>query len=137
MAITVQATYENGVLKPAQPVPLKEHAKVEIVIHEVSPGHDDTSGTSSIDARNGSSAKAPFAATSRRGLETDGERNCAGRDGVIKRAFGCRSARPKDKPITLIDGENLVHMFQKHGHDVYIAMLPKGDPRRGLASGVG
>jgi len=43
----------------------------------------------------------------------------------------------KDKPVTLIDGENLVHMFQKHGHDVHIVMLPKGDPRRGLASGVG
>jgi restriction system protein len=38
----------------------------------------------------------------------------------------------KDKPITLIDGENLVHMFQKHGRNVHIAMLPKGDPRRGL-----
>jgi restriction system protein len=40
----------------------------------------------------------------------------------------------KDKPITLIDGENLVHMFQKHGRNVHIAMLPKGDPRRGLGS---
>lgn len=40
----------------------------------------------------------------------------------------------KDKPIALIDGENLVHMFQKHGRDVHIAMLPKGDPRRGLGS---
>ena len=38
----------------------------------------------------------------------------------------------KDKPITLIDGENLVYMFQKHGRDVHIALLPKGDPRRGL-----
>ncbi len=38
----------------------------------------------------------------------------------------------KDKPITLIDGENLVYMFQKHGRDVQIAILPKGDPRRGL-----
>jgi restriction system protein len=41
----------------------------------------------------------------------------------------------KDKPMTLIDGENLVHMFQKHGHHLHIALLPKGDPRRGLASG--
>ncbi len=40
----------------------------------------------------------------------------------------------KDKPIALIDGENLVHMFQKHGRDVHIAILPKGDPRRGLGS---
>jgi restriction system protein len=38
----------------------------------------------------------------------------------------------KDKPITLIDGENLVYMFQKHGHSVHIALLPKGDPHRGL-----
>ncbi|HJZ90366.1 MAG TPA: restriction endonuclease [Gemmataceae bacterium] len=37
----------------------------------------------------------------------------------------------KDKPISLLDGENLVHMFQKHGRDVHIALLPKGDPRRG------
>jgi restriction system protein len=43
----------------------------------------------------------------------------------------------KDKPLTLIDGENLVHMFQKHGHNVHIAMLPKGDPRRGLGSAAG
>jgi restriction system protein len=43
----------------------------------------------------------------------------------------------KDKPITLIDGENLVHMFQKHGRNVHIAMLPKGDPRRGLGSVTG
>ena len=28
----------------------------------------------------------------------------------------------KDKPITLIDGENLVHMFQKHGRSVQHAM---------------
>jgi restriction system protein len=38
----------------------------------------------------------------------------------------------KDKPITLIDGENLVYMFQKHGRDLHISLLPKGDPRRGL-----
>jgi restriction system protein len=36
------------------------------------------------------------------------------------------------KPITLIDGENLVHLFQQHGRNVHIAMLPKGDPRRGV-----
>jgi predicted DNA-binding antitoxin AbrB/MazE fold protein len=32
MAITIQATYENGVLKPAQPLPLKEHEKVRITV---------------------------------------------------------------------------------------------------------
>jgi predicted DNA-binding antitoxin AbrB/MazE fold protein len=32
MAITVEAVYENGVLKPAQPLPLTEHAKVRVTI---------------------------------------------------------------------------------------------------------
>jgi predicted DNA-binding antitoxin AbrB/MazE fold protein len=32
MAITVEAIYENGVLKPAQPLPLKEHERVQITI---------------------------------------------------------------------------------------------------------
>lgn len=32
MAIVVEATYENGVLKPSQPLPLKEHEKVQISI---------------------------------------------------------------------------------------------------------
>lgn len=36
------------------------------------------------------------------------------------------------KPITLLDGANLVHLFQQHGREVYISVLPKGDPRRGL-----
>jgi restriction system protein len=40
----------------------------------------------------------------------------------------------KDKPITLIDGENLVFMFQKHGRQVHIEALAKGDPRRGLGT---
>jgi predicted DNA-binding antitoxin AbrB/MazE fold protein len=32
MAITVEAVYENGVLKPAQPLPFKEHEKVQIIV---------------------------------------------------------------------------------------------------------
>jgi predicted DNA-binding antitoxin AbrB/MazE fold protein len=32
MAITIEAVYENGVLKPAQPLPLKENEKVRITI---------------------------------------------------------------------------------------------------------
>jgi predicted DNA-binding antitoxin AbrB/MazE fold protein len=32
MAITIEAVYENGVLKPAQPLPLKEHDKVRITV---------------------------------------------------------------------------------------------------------
>jgi predicted DNA-binding antitoxin AbrB/MazE fold protein len=33
MTFTVEASYENGVLKPATPLPLQEHAKVHITIH--------------------------------------------------------------------------------------------------------
>jgi predicted DNA-binding antitoxin AbrB/MazE fold protein len=32
MSITVAATYENGVLKLMQPLPLKEHEQVEVTI---------------------------------------------------------------------------------------------------------
>jgi predicted DNA-binding antitoxin AbrB/MazE fold protein len=34
MALTVNAIYENGVLKPAQPLPLKEHEQVQITVHQ-------------------------------------------------------------------------------------------------------
>ncbi len=33
MAITIEAVYENGVLKPLQPLPFKEHEKVQITVH--------------------------------------------------------------------------------------------------------
>ena len=32
MILTIEAIYENGVLKPAQPLPLQEHEKVRITI---------------------------------------------------------------------------------------------------------
>ena len=32
MTITIEAIYENGVLKPAQPLPLQDHEKVRITI---------------------------------------------------------------------------------------------------------
>src|SRR5262249_54657403 len=32
MTITVEATYENGVLRPSQPLPLKEHEKVRVTV---------------------------------------------------------------------------------------------------------
>ncbi len=32
MSLTVEAVYENGVLKLAQPLPLKEHERVQITI---------------------------------------------------------------------------------------------------------
>jgi predicted DNA-binding antitoxin AbrB/MazE fold protein len=34
MSITVNATYENGVLKPLQPLFLREHQQVRIIIEE-------------------------------------------------------------------------------------------------------
>jgi predicted DNA-binding antitoxin AbrB/MazE fold protein len=33
MPITVDATYENGVLKLSEPLPLKEHEKVRVSVH--------------------------------------------------------------------------------------------------------
>jgi predicted DNA-binding antitoxin AbrB/MazE fold protein len=32
MSLTVEAVYENGVLKPTQPLPLKEHERVTITV---------------------------------------------------------------------------------------------------------
>ena len=32
MSLTVEAIYEDGVLKPAQPLPLQEHEKVRITV---------------------------------------------------------------------------------------------------------
>jgi predicted DNA-binding antitoxin AbrB/MazE fold protein len=37
MAFTVEAIYENGVLKPAQPLPFQEHEKVTITIEPARP----------------------------------------------------------------------------------------------------
>ena len=38
MTITVEAVYENGTLKPSQPLPLKEHEKVKVTIQsQISP----------------------------------------------------------------------------------------------------
>jgi predicted DNA-binding antitoxin AbrB/MazE fold protein len=34
MSISVEATYEDGVLKPSEPLPLKEHEKVRITVEE-------------------------------------------------------------------------------------------------------
>ncbi|HTV54161.1 MAG TPA: antitoxin family protein [Terriglobia bacterium] len=32
MAISFEAVYENGVLKPVQPLPLKEHERVQVTV---------------------------------------------------------------------------------------------------------
>ena len=37
MPLTVEAIYEDGVLKPAQPLPLKEHEKVRITVEAAGP----------------------------------------------------------------------------------------------------
>jgi predicted DNA-binding antitoxin AbrB/MazE fold protein len=34
MTITIDATYEDGVLKPAQPLPLGEHEKVRVTVEQ-------------------------------------------------------------------------------------------------------
>ncbi len=34
MPITIEATYENGVLKPAQPLPLTEKQRITVTIHD-------------------------------------------------------------------------------------------------------
>jgi predicted DNA-binding antitoxin AbrB/MazE fold protein len=37
MALTVEAVYENGVLKLAEPLPLKEHEKVSVTVEPARP----------------------------------------------------------------------------------------------------
>jgi predicted DNA-binding antitoxin AbrB/MazE fold protein len=37
MTITVEAIYENGVLKPNQPLPLKDLDRVQVTIHSPAP----------------------------------------------------------------------------------------------------
>ena len=44
MAITIEAVYENGVLKPAQPLPLKEHEKVRIIVKQATSRVRQTAG---------------------------------------------------------------------------------------------
>jgi predicted DNA-binding antitoxin AbrB/MazE fold protein len=35
MSITIEATYENGMLKPSQPLPLKEREKVQVTVQPI------------------------------------------------------------------------------------------------------
>lgn len=44
MSITVEAIYENGVLKPAQPLPLREQERVQITIQSKTSWVDETYG---------------------------------------------------------------------------------------------
>ncbi|HKB01788.1 MAG TPA: antitoxin family protein [Gemmataceae bacterium] len=44
MTLTVEATYENGVLKPTEPLPLKEHQKVQVTIQPTTDWVEETAG---------------------------------------------------------------------------------------------
>jgi predicted DNA-binding antitoxin AbrB/MazE fold protein len=44
MTLTVEAIYENGVLKPAQPLPLKEQERVQVTVHTPSTWVQETAG---------------------------------------------------------------------------------------------
>ncbi len=44
MPLTVEAIYENGVLKPAQPLPLKEHEKVRVTVEPALTWAERTAG---------------------------------------------------------------------------------------------
>jgi predicted DNA-binding antitoxin AbrB/MazE fold protein len=44
MTITVEAVYENGVLKPGRPLPLEEHEKVQITIQAARSWAERTAG---------------------------------------------------------------------------------------------
>jgi predicted DNA-binding antitoxin AbrB/MazE fold protein len=44
MPLTVEAVYENGVLKPSQPLPLEEHEKVQITIQAAPSWAERTAG---------------------------------------------------------------------------------------------
>jgi predicted DNA-binding antitoxin AbrB/MazE fold protein len=61
MAITVEAVYENGVLKLDQPLPLPEHQKVRVTIEPALTWAERTAG---IMAWQGSSTDAEYFATS-------------------------------------------------------------------------
>lgn len=45
MTITIEAIYENGVLKPAQPLPLKEQERVRLTVHTAVELVRDTAGS--------------------------------------------------------------------------------------------
>ena len=44
MTITVEAVYENGVLKLAQPLPLDENEKVQVTVHKETSVAEQTYG---------------------------------------------------------------------------------------------
>jgi predicted DNA-binding antitoxin AbrB/MazE fold protein len=44
MVITIEAIYENGVLKPARPLPLKEQEQVQVTVRKPGSLADQTYG---------------------------------------------------------------------------------------------
>lgn len=44
MTITVDATFENGVLRPDQPLPLADHSRVRIIVESSASAVDRTAG---------------------------------------------------------------------------------------------
>lgn len=44
MPITVEAVYENGVLRPKEPLPLKEHEQVSLTVHPQTTWVERTAG---------------------------------------------------------------------------------------------
>lgn len=44
MTMTIEAIYENGVLKPATALPLQEHEKVQITLHTAATPLSQASG---------------------------------------------------------------------------------------------
>jgi predicted DNA-binding antitoxin AbrB/MazE fold protein len=44
MSFTVEAIYENGMLKPERPLPLKEHEKVQVTVQSSTSWVEETYG---------------------------------------------------------------------------------------------
>jgi len=44
MTITIEATYQNGVLKPAQPLPLRENERVQVTVASKADWVQETAG---------------------------------------------------------------------------------------------
>jgi predicted DNA-binding antitoxin AbrB/MazE fold protein len=61
MTVTVEAIYENGVLKPAQALPFAEHQKVEVTVKGPVSRVRQTAG---LIGWTGSQAEADYVATS-------------------------------------------------------------------------
>ena len=51
MTITIDAVYENGILKPDRPLPLKEHEKVRVTVEPGPSLAQQTAGNDRLDRR--------------------------------------------------------------------------------------